>query len=133
MSGIEICALRKQYKDVLAVDDVSLTVQEGEALALLGVNGAGKSTLIKMLCGIECPDSGDAFLLGSSIVTDPHAAKSLLAISPQETAIAPNLTVRENLTMIAGICGVGKCAAAEMSARGASFTPSARQRWQLAW
>ncbi|MBQ1281364.1 MAG: ABC transporter ATP-binding protein [Oscillospiraceae bacterium] len=117
MNGIEIHSLTKRYRDVTAVDGVSLTVPIGEAVALLGVNGAGKSTLINMLCGLITPDSGDAFLMGNSIRTDAHAAKGCLALSPQETAIAPNLTVRENLELMAGLCGIGKSAADEILQR----------------
>ena len=106
MEGIEICALTKRYQDVTAVDGLNLTVHAGEAMALLGINGAGKSTTIKLLCGLTPPTSGDALLLGSSIVRQPRKVKPLLGISPQETAVAPNLTAQENLELIAGIYGL---------------------------
>lgn len=108
MEGIEICGLTKRYGDMTAVDGLNLTVRAGECLALLGVNGAGKTTTIRMLSCLTKPTAGDAKLLGHSIVTEPQAVKAEIALSPQETAVAPNLTVRENLELIAGICGHGR-------------------------
>ena len=105
MEGIEIRGLTKRYGDVTAVDGLDLTVHAGECLALLGVNGAGKTTAIRMLSCLTKPTSGDALLLGRSIGKEPQAVKAEIALSPQETAVAPNLTVRENLELIAGICG----------------------------
>lgn len=105
MNAIEIKELTRQYKDVLAVDHLSLDIHQGELFSLLGVNGAGKTTTIKMLSCVLAPTSGDAYLLGDSIVKDPQAVKAKINISPQETAIAPNLSVQENLEMIAGIYG----------------------------
>ena len=67
MDAIRIEHLTKQYKDVIAVDDVSLCVRKGELLSLLGINGAGKTTIIKMLSCLTHPTSGDAFLSGKSI------------------------------------------------------------------
>ena len=103
MSAIRIEHLTKKYKDVLAVDDLSLTIEQGELFSLLGVNGAGKTTTIKMLCGLTSPTSGDAFLLGKSISKNAAEVKSLIAVSPQETAVAPGLSVQENLELICGI------------------------------
>ena len=108
MNAIEIKNLSKQYKDVLAVDSLSLEIREGELFSLLGINGAGKTTTIKMLCGLTAPTSGDATLLGKSILTDLADIKAYIGISPQETAIAPGLTVRENLELICGIHGFSK-------------------------
>ena len=108
MNAIEIKNLSKQYKDVLAVDSLSLEIREGELFSLLGINGAGKTTTIKMLCGLTAPTSGDATLLGKSILTDLTDIKAYIGISPQETAIAPGLTVRENLELICGIHGFSK-------------------------
>ena len=105
MNAIEINGLTKRYKDVLAVDDLSLTVREGELFALLGVNGAGKTTTIKMLSTLTAPDGGDAFLLGKSIREAASEIKSFIALSPQETAIARGLSVRENLELMCGIHG----------------------------
>lgn len=108
MNAIEIKHLTKRYGTLLAVDDLCLEIAKGELFALLGVNGAGKSTTIKMLCGLTRPESGEATLLGKSILTDPAAAKELIGVSPQESAIAPNLSVDENLALICGIHGFSK-------------------------
>jgi ABC-2 type transport system ATP-binding protein len=108
MDAIKIENLTKRYKDVLAVDGLNLTVREGELLSLLGVNGAGKTTTIKMLSCLASPTSGDASLLGYSITKSPAAVKSLIAVSPQETAVAPGLTVRENLELMGGVHGFSK-------------------------
>lgn len=105
MDAIRTVGLTKQYRGTLAVDRLDLTVGQGELFCLLGVNGAGKTTTIKMLSCLIRPTGGDAFLNGRSIVTEPNAVKSLIAVSPQETAVAPNLTVRENLELMAGVHG----------------------------
>ena len=103
MNAIEIIQLTKKYKDTTAVDSLSLNIRQGEIFALLGVNGAGKTTTIKMLSGLTKPTSGDAFLLGNSILSNSATAKSILAVSPQETAIAQGLSVLENLEFMCGI------------------------------
>ena len=103
MEAIRTEGLTKQYKDVVAVDDLSLTVYKGELFSLLGVNGAGKTTTIKMLSCLTKPTSGDAFLNGHSICSDAAAVKRLIAVSPQETAVAPGLSVLENLALMAGV------------------------------
>ena len=108
MIAIETRSLTKRYGDVLAVDSLSLSVREGELFSLLGVNGAGKTTTIKMLCTLSSPSSGDALLLGKSIKGDSAAVKSLIGVSPQESAVAEGLSVRENLELIAGVHGFGK-------------------------
>lgn len=100
---IEIVNLTKQYKEVVAVDDLTLSVAKGELFSLLGVNGAGKTTTIKMLSCLTQPTKGDAFLNGKSICQDAAAVKSIIAVSPQETAVAPGLTVRENLELMCGV------------------------------
>lgn len=105
MTAIETSALTKKYKDLTAVNALDLSIGEGELFALLGVNGAGKSTLIKMLSCLAKPTSGDAKIFGHSIITEAHEVKKLINVSPQETAVAPNLSVRENLEFIAGIYG----------------------------
>ena len=105
MSAIVTDRLTKKYGDVAAVDNLNLTVEQGELFALLGVNGAGKTTTIKMLSCLIKPTSGDAVLLGNSIVSEPRAIKEKINISPQETAEAANLSVLENLELIAGIYG----------------------------
>ena len=108
MDAIRIEGLTKKYKDVVAVDNLSLSVQKGELFSLLGVNGAGKTTTIKMLSCLTQPTSGDAFLNGKSISKDTATVKSLIAVSPQETAVAPGLSVRENLELMCGVHGFTK-------------------------
>lgn len=108
MDAIKIENLTKNYKDVVAVDNLSLTVKKGELFSLLGVNGAGKTTTIKMLCCLTEPSDGDAILLGNSIRTQKSAVKQVIALSPQETAVAPMLTAKENLELICGAYGIEK-------------------------
>lgn len=108
MSAIKIENLTKKYKDIIAVDNLSLSVGEGEIFSLLGVNGAGKTTTIKMLSCLTEPTSGDAFLLGKSIRNESSDAKSFIAVSPQESAVAPGLSVRENLELMCGVHGFAK-------------------------
>lgn len=103
MNAIQIEGLTKRYRDVVAVDGLSLCVEQGELFSLLGVNGAGKTTTIKMLSCLTEPTSGEAFLLGKSIRKNTAAVKSLIAVSPQETAIASGLSVRENLALMCGV------------------------------
>ena len=113
MNAIETKGLTKQYKDVTAVRDLELTVRTGELFALLGVNGAGKTTTIKMLSCLTRPTAGDALLLGRSVTKEPEEVKKRIAVSPQETAVAPKLTVRENLELMAGIHGADRAAIRE--------------------
>ena len=108
MDAIRIENLTKKYKDVVAVDNLNLTVKKGELFSLLGVNGAGKTTTIKMLSCLTVPTSGDAFLNGKSIVKNSSDVKKIIAVSPQETAIAPGLTAKENLELICGVYGFSK-------------------------
>ncbi|MGE7093132.1 ABC transporter ATP-binding protein [Lysinibacillus sp. NPDC048646] len=105
---IEIKELTKHYKDHVVVDHLSLNIEKGEFFALLGQNAAGKTTTIKMLCGLVTPTSGDAFLEGASVVHNQIAVKNNINISPQETAVAPNLTVVENLQLMARLYGYSK-------------------------
>lgn len=108
MIAIETTQLTKKYQEKMAVDSLELTIKEGELFGLLGVNGAGKTTLIKLLTCLIRPTSGDASLLGHSIISDPHRVKEIINVSPQETAVARNLSVKENLELIAGIYGFDK-------------------------
>lgn len=108
MTAIQTVNLTKKYQDLVAVDSLNLEIKQGELFSLLGVNGAGKTTAIKMLSGITKPTEGDAFLCGYSVVSEPNKVKALLGVSPQETAIAPNLSVRENLELMCGIHGFSK-------------------------
>ena len=111
MNAVELRSLTKLYGGRAAVDAVSLEIAQGEFFSLLGVNGAGKSTTIKMLSGVLRPDGGDALIMGASILTELQKVKSVINVSPQETAVAPNLSVRENLELISGIYGSGRQAA----------------------
>ena len=108
MDAIRIEGLTKKYKDIVAVDNLNLSVHKGELFSLLGVNGAGKTTTIKMLSCLTQPTSGDAFLNGKSISKDTAAVKSLIAVSPQETAVAPGLSVQETLELMCGVHGFTK-------------------------
>jgi len=108
MEEIKVMELVKQYKNVIAVDRLYLDIKRGELFSLLGVNGAGKTTTIKMLTGLTKPTSGDAFVGGYSIRKQPEQVKRLIGVSPQETAVAPNLSVEENLELICGIHGFSK-------------------------
>jgi ABC-2 type transport system ATP-binding protein len=108
MDAIKIEGLTKKYRDVVAVDNLSLCVKEGELFSLLGVNGAGKTTTIKMLSCLTEPTEGDAYLLGKSIRKEAAEVKSIIAVSPQESAVAPGLTAKENLELICGVHGFSK-------------------------
>lgn len=106
--AIKTVALTKKYGEKTAVNSLDLTVHKGELFSLLGVNGAGKTTTIKMLSCLTAPTSGDAFLLGDSIVSSSVKVKAKTNVSPQETAVARNLSVYENLIFAAGIYGFDK-------------------------
>lgn len=106
MLAIETSGLGKSFKKKNAVKSLDLKIHQGELYSLLGVNGAGKTTTIKMLSCILQPTRGDALLLGNSILHAPQKVKEKINLSPQETAVARNLTVFENLQMIAGIYGL---------------------------
>lgn len=110
--AIETAALTRRFGDCLAVDALELEIEHGELFTLLGVNGAGKTTTIRMLSCLLRPSSGDARMYGSSVVTETAEAKKKINISPQETAIAGNLSVRENLELVAGLYGCGRREAA---------------------
>lgn len=106
--AIVINGLKKNYGEKVAVNEISLEVEQGMLFSLLGVNGAGKTTTIKMLTGLTKLTSGDAYVMGKSIKNELPEVKKLVSVSPQDTAVAPNLTVRENLEFIAGIYGMSK-------------------------
>ena len=108
MYAIETRALVKRYKNLTAVDGLDLGIHQGELFSLLGVNGAGKTTTIKMLTGLTAPTEGDARVGGYSVTKEAERVKRLIGVSPQETAVAPNLTVQENLELICGIHGFSK-------------------------
>ena len=105
MNAVEARGLHKTFGSIVAVDDLDLTVPEGSLFSLLGGNGAGKTTTIRMLTCLTKPDCGDALIFGHSILTEASQVQALVNTSPQETAVAPYLTVRENLELIAGVYG----------------------------
>ena len=113
MSAIEIVGLTKKYDDLIAVDGLTLTIEEGELFSLLGVNGAGKSTTIKMLSTLTLPTGGDASIHGHSIVDHPNEVKGLIDVSMQETAVARKLTVEENIDFYAELNGLSRADLAE--------------------
>ena len=106
MESIVVNKLTKKYKEKYAVKNLSLNIHEGELFSLLGVNGAGKTTTIKLLSSLILPTSGDIRIMDMDIKKDTQKIKELLNISPQETAIAPNLTVYENLDFMAGVYNI---------------------------
>ena len=108
MQAIKTIELTKRYKNITAVDKLNLEIREGELFSLLGVNGAGKTTTIKMLSCLTKPTEGDALVGGYSIENEFKKVKPLIGVSPQETAVAPNLSVKENLELICGIHGFSK-------------------------
>lgn len=103
MEAIKTVNLTKQYNKFIAVDKLNLQIKHGELFSLLGVNGAGKTTTIKMLSCLTKPTSGDAFVGGNSIIDKEASVKNIIGVSPQETAVAPNLSVKENLELMCGI------------------------------
>ena len=108
MQAINATGLVKRYRNLTAVDNLHLQIRKGELFSLLGVNGAGKTTTIKMLTCLTKPTDGDATVDGHSITKQPEQVKRLIGVSPQETAVAPNLSVKENLELICGIHGFSK-------------------------
>lgn len=108
MKAIKTIELVKRYKNITAVDKLNLEIRQGELFSLLGVNGAGKTTTIKMLSCLTKPTDGDAVVGGYSITKESEQVKRLIGVSPQETAVAPNLSVKENLELICGIRGFSK-------------------------
>lgn len=108
MPAIQAKGLVKRYGRLTAVDGLELDVRQGELFSLLGVNGAGKTTTIKMLTCLTKPTAGDAMVGGWSIVQNPEQVKRMIGVSPQETAVAPNLSVEENLALICGIYGFSR-------------------------
>jgi len=108
MLAIETNKLTKKFKEKTAVNEINLKINEGELFALLGTNGAGKTTTIKMLSTLILPTEGEIKILGLDIVKDRQKIKEILNVSPQETAIAPNLSVKENLEFMAGVYQIPK-------------------------
>ena len=108
MEAIKAKGLVKRYKALTAVNGLDLKIEQGELFSLLGVNGAGKTTAIKMLTCLTKPTEGDALVGGYSITKEPEKVKRLIGVTPQETAVAPNMTVEENLALFCGIHGFRK-------------------------
>lgn len=108
MDAIRTIDLTKKYNDTIAVDALNLQIRQGELFSLLGVNGAGKTTTIKMLSCLTKPTDGDALLKGKSVCKEASAVKRFIAVSPQESAVAPGLSVKENLELICGVHGFTK-------------------------
>ncbi len=131
MNAVEIKNLSKAYKGRMAVDGLNLEIPEGSLFALLGPNGAGKTTTIRMLSCTARPTGGDAWVLGESIASNPEGVRQMINVSPQETAVAKKLSVRENLQLIARVYGMdqrkAKDAAEEMM-RDFSLSDRARDR-----
>jgi ABC-2 type transport system ATP-binding protein len=96
MEIIKINNISKDYKNIKALNNISLSINEGELYGLLGVNGAGKTTLLKILSGLTNPTNGD-FVVGGFTNKNMDEIKKIIDISPQESAVAKNLTVKENL------------------------------------
>lgn len=111
--AIKTTGLTKKYKEITAVDDLNLEIRNGELFSLLGVNGAGKTTTIKMLSTLTLPTKGDAVVSGESIISSPNLVKERIGVSPQETAVAPSLSVKENLTLMCDVHGLKKDKAKE--------------------
>lgn len=108
MNAVEIKNLTKKFGEKTAVNGISLEIRDGELFGLLGINGAGKTTTLRILSCLSKATSGEAFIYGKSVSENVSEVKQMINISTQETAVAPNLTVRENLIFIAGIYGYSK-------------------------
>ncbi len=108
MTAIRTVDLTKKFGQTAAVDKLNLEINKGELFSLLGVNGAGKTTAVRMLSCTLTPTEGEAFLNGFSILHDSPRIKELIGVSPQETAVAPSLTVRENIYMMCRIHGFSR-------------------------
>src|SRR4029453_8217139 len=104
---IQVQNLRKQYGDLVAVDDVSFTAEPGRIFGLLGPNGAGKSTTIGCICGLLKPTSGRIAVLGHDVVTDSIEARRELGIVPQELALYEDMSARDNLDYWGAAYGMG--------------------------
>ncbi len=127
MWAIDLQHVSYAYGDVQALRDLTLQVEEGACYALLGTNGAGKSTAIRLISGLLTPQGGTCTVLGQDMAQGAAAVRPYLAVSPQENAVAPRLTVRENLALIAGLYGAPRVSRnATVEAR---FPPAAWPKW----
>lgn len=107
-AAIEIQKLSKRYGDLLALDNIQLTIDIGEFFALLGPNGAGKTTLISILAGLTIASSGQAKIMGHDVVADYGQSRRKLGVVPQELVYDPFFTVRELLVIQSGYYGIRK-------------------------
>ena len=108
MAAIQITDIKKKYRNLQALDGVSLSIEQGEFFGLLGPNGAGKTTLISIIAGLNRGDSGHVSVMGHDVVTDYRAARRQLGVVPQELVFDPFFTVRETLRMQLGYYGLKK-------------------------
>ena len=113
--AVQTFGVSRAFGDIIAVDGVDLSVRRGEVFSLLGPNGAGKTTTIKMLCCLLRPTGGTATIMGHDVQDDPLPVKRVIAVSPQETAIAERLNPWENMSLMAGLHGLDKQVAREKS------------------
>lgn len=97
--AIKINDLTKKFEEAVAVDHINLTIHKGELFGLLGPNGAGKTTIINVLCGLLKPTSGTVDVAGFSVQKDPESVKEIIGVCPQDTAVYPFLTGRENIEL----------------------------------
>jgi ABC-2 type transport system ATP-binding protein len=112
---VEVRGLGKRFGSVLAVDDVSFTIAEGEVFGLLGPNGSGKTTAIRMLCGILQPSSGSASVAGADVAREPDLVKARIGYMSQAFGLYRDLTVDENLAFYAGVYGLGAAQAERLA------------------
>ncbi len=108
MIAVQTINLSKKFKDIEAVSNLNLTIEENSIYALLGLNGAGKTTTIKMITGLLKPTNGEIIVEGNSISDNLNKIKEITSISPQESAFASNLTVYQNIMMMGEIYGMKK-------------------------
>src|SRR3954471_13133892 len=106
MNVLEIKNLTKKFGDFIAVDNMSLVIQEGEIFGFLGSNGAGKSTTINMISGLLRNNSGEIHILGKNIASHSKFAKMNIGIVPQDLAIYEDMTAYENVRFFAGLYGL---------------------------
>jgi ABC-2 type transport system ATP-binding protein len=115
MPILDVQGISKVFDTNKAVDNISFTVEAGEVFGLLGPNGAGKSTLVGMVSTLLKPTSGDIVIDGHSVVKEPMAVKRLIGVVPQEIALYPTLSARENLSFWGKMYGLSAAAIKERS------------------
>ena len=108
MPVIEIDHMSRAFGDVRALDSVSLSVQEGTVLGLLGPNGSGKTTLVSILATLQQPDSGTATICGCDVVADAAQVRTLISLTGQSAALDMALTARENLSLFGRLTGLSR-------------------------